>query len=80
MGDQHGALNAMHLDQEAQLLDQCFFFPEGHALTREAGSAARHRQAVVTREFQGVVEEVVELFPKAAVATINGRRADAVFV
>ena len=80
MGNQHHTLKTMHLDQETQLLDHAFFFPEGKEVTGEAASPSRHRETVVARESQGVVQEIVEVLAKSPVAAIDGGSADAVRV
>jgi len=80
MGNQHHALKTMHLDQKSQLLDQAFLLPEGEEVTGEAGSASRHRKTVVAWEFQGGVQEIVEVFAKSPIAAIDCRSADAIFI
>jgi len=78
MGNQHHALDTMHLDEETQLLDQALFFAEGEEVTGEAGGASRHRETVVARQFQGIVQEIVEGIPESAVAAIDCGSANAV--
>ena len=80
MGNQNDTLNIMHLDQKTQLLDHALFFPEGKEVTGEATSASRHRETVVAGEFQGVVQEVVEVFPVPAIAAIDGGGPNAVLI
>ena len=66
MGNQHHTLNAMNPDQKTQLLDHAFFFPEGKEVTGEACSTSRHCETVVAWEFQGVMQEIVEVLPHIA--------------
>ncbi len=80
MGNQHNTLKTVHLDQETQLLDQALFFPEGKEMTGEAGSTSRHREAVVAREFQVVVQENIEVFTKSPIAALDCGSADAVLI
>ena len=80
MGNQNDTLNTMYRDQKTQLLDHAIFFAEGKEVTGKAASTSRHREPVVAREFQGVVQEVVEMFPVSPVAAIDGGGTNAVLI
>jgi hypothetical protein len=80
MSDKYKPLKRMCPDQELHLLDKCPFFAVGKQVTSQAGGPARHRQPVISREFQGVDQKIVDLFSKPPVAAINGRCANAILV
>ncbi len=62
------------------MFDKAPFLAVGKEVTGEAGSASRHREAVISRKLQGVVQEIVDVFPEAPVAAIDGGCANAVLV
>ncbi len=67
-------------NQETQLLDKPVFFAEGKEVAGEAGRASGHDQTIAARKLQAVVQEIVDLFPKAPIAAIDRGGANAVLI
>ncbi len=76
MGDQDHTLEAVHLDEELELIDDALFFEKGLLVPREAGRAAGEGDAVVTGQAQTVLKEIVELLANTAVGAVDGGRVD----
>lgn len=77
MGDQDDALELVGLDQEAEFIGDAGLFEDGLGVAREAGGAAGEGDAVVAREGEALLEEVVEVLAEAAVGAVDGRGVDA---
>ena len=80
VGDEDDAFEAVDLDEELQLVDDPLLLEEGLGVAGEAGGAAGEGEAVVTREAEAVLEEVVEVLADPAVGAVDRRGVDAVVV
>jgi hypothetical protein len=80
MGNQHDSLQFVCPDQEPQLFKQSFLFAEGKEVAGQTSSTAGHHETIAARQPQAGVQEVVDLFSKAAIAAIDCCSANAVLV
>ncbi len=76
MRNQHDPLQSMHANQKPQLLRDPLFLAVGREMPCQTGCPSRHRQPVVTRQSQGGMHQLVELFSEAAITAVHCRRPD----
>lgn len=71
MCDEDDAVEAMDFDEELEFVDDALLFEVCLRVSGEASGPARERDAVVSREGEAVLEEVVEVFTDAAVGAVD---------
>src|SRR5687767_1931567 len=77
MRDEDDGFHVVHLSEKAQLLFDTARVPERLETSRQRNRSARHRDAVVARQVETVVEEVIHVIADAPVGAIDRRREDA---
>src|SRR5438132_332949 len=78
VGDEDGAAQPVGSDQEVKLVAQQAVLDEaGAAAIGEPGRPTGEGQAVVVRELQVTVQELVDVVAVAAIAAVDGDRVDA---
>lgn len=77
VGDEHHPVKSVGLNQKPDLIERGVLLAIGCEVAGQARRAARCRHAVVAREAEGFMEELIELLAVAAVAAIHGDGMDA---
>jgi hypothetical protein len=77
VSDQDDAVEAVEIDEELELIDDALLLEVGLRVAGEAGRAAGERDAVVARQAQAVLEEVIKVLAHATIRAIDRTRTDA---
>jgi hypothetical protein len=78
VADEHGATKAMRLDEKIDLIaEQTVMADTDAAAPAQPGGPTGHCQAIVSRQAEVVVKELVEVVTVAAVTAVDGNGHDA---
>lgn len=76
VGDEDDAFELVILDEKGELLFDRHRFLKGEGVSRKAGGAAGDGDAIVSRQTEALVQELVHLLAIASIAAIDGGSAD----
>ena len=72
MRNQHHPAQIVSSRQKAQLLEDALLFKVGRQMPSQASSPTGDGQAVITRQLESIVKQIVNLSSQASVAAIHG--------